>query len=216
MKPWFIGYAFRFSNSELKFNFFGSPFEILQKMKQANIDPKYAASHNSTEIGAHVVHKDGRVGTFSGGPNAPGITQLLETMAIKNWSAAGQVLSEYPTLLSSGDETGSVPLCINAALGQVEAVKFLIANGASVNGAGKLGMTPLHWAAVHNQPAVVEILLDAGADRSLRSWFFLNAPNLAHANRHIEILRLLAPESPEASIVKLNDIFRAMGCAVEK
>ncbi len=211
-KPCFIGFAFHFSSPELKFDFFGSPYEIVQQMKQANIDPMYAANHPAVEIRANLVHKDGRIGKFSGGPNAPGLMQLLDTTGEKKWDAARQVLDEYPTLLTNRDKTASVPLCINAALGQLETVEFLIANGAPVNGAGDLGMAPLHWAAVHNQPAIAKVLMDAGADRSLQNWFFLTPANLAHANCHIEVLQLLAPGNTDASKVRTEEILHAMGC----
>jgi hypothetical protein len=216
MKPWFVGWAFQFESKELKFDCFGSPFEILQQMKQANIEPKYAANHIATRISVRMVHKDGRVGSFPGGPNASGLVRLLDTTVAKNWDAARQVLEHYPTLLTADDEIASIPLSINSALGQSETVKFLIANGAPVNGAGKLGMTPLHWAAVHDHAALAKILLDAGADRSLRNWFFLTPANLSHANSHVEVLRLLAPRNTNASKVRLMDILHAMGCAPDK
>jgi hypothetical protein len=216
LKPWFIGYAFQFTSAQLKFDFFGSPFEILQQMKQANIEPKYAASHTTVQISTRSVHKDGRVGKFSGGPNAHGLMQLLDTTVAKKWDAAKQVLDQYPTLLTTEDETASIPLCINAALGQLETVEFLIANGAPVNGAGKLGMAPLHWAAVHNQPSIAKVLMNGGADFSLRNWFFLTPANLSYKNGHLEVLRLLAPGNTDASKVGIMDILHGMGCTANK
>lgn len=181
-------------------------------MKQASVDPARAANHVATQISVRMVHKDGRVGKFPGGPNIPGLMKLLDATVTGNWDVAAQVLRQYPTLLSAGDEIASVPLCLSTSLGQTEVVEFLIANGAAVNGAGELGMTPLHWAAVHNQPTIAKILLDAGADRFLQSWFVLTPANLAHANRHSEVLALLAPGNIDASKVTVDNILRAMGC----
>jgi hypothetical protein len=208
----FVGFALQFRNPQLNIDFFGSPYEIVQQMNQAKIEPKFAANHVDTEIGIRRVGKDGQVVKFCGGPNAQGLIQLLDTTAASQWVAARKVLEQCPTLLTNGDETASVPLCINAALGQLETVEFLISNGAPVNGAGDLGMAPLHWAAVYDQPAIARVLLNAGADRSLRNWFFLTPANLAHANGHIEVLRLLAPGNSDASKVEIEDILNLMGC----
>lgn len=209
----FVGWAFGFRSPKLGFDFFGSPLEIVQKLKQAGIDPAYAAHHVDVELRVAPVCKDGRIGKFSGGPNAPGVMRLLDAMVTKDWDEARRVLAEYPTLLSAADELASVPLCLNAALGQAETVKFLLVNGAAVNGAGKLGMTALHWAAVHGEAAIARMLVDAEADASARSWFFLTPANLAHANCRTEVLRLLAPgAAAEAARVRIEAVMEAMGC----
>jgi ankyrin repeat protein len=143
--------------------------------------------------------------------------QLMDTTVIKDWDAARKVLEQYPTLLTTGDENAPFPLCLTAALGQLDTVKFLIANGARVDGAGKFGMTPLHWAAVHNEPAVARILLDAGADQSLKSWFFLTSANLAHANSSIATFRTLVPRgvNTEDSRVRVTEMLKALGCSLK-
>jgi ankyrin repeat protein len=45
-------------------------------------------------------------------------------------------------------------------------------------------MTALHWAAAAGRLPVVEVLLSAGANPSLQSWFMLTAGQIADANRH--------------------------------
>jgi hypothetical protein len=214
-KPWFVGWAIFLKSLELNFDFFGSPLEVLHQMKQANIDPEFAVNHRSTQVKVAKVHKDGRVGHFPGGPNTRGLMELLDAIVIKDWEAARNVLAQYPTLLGTGDETASVPLCVTTATGQSEAVEFLITNGARVDCAGRLGMTPLHWAAVHNEITIAKMLLDAGADRSLQSWFFLTAANLAHANNSIATFRALVPKGvdPENFRVKVSDALKTLGCA---
>ena len=45
-----------------------------------------------------------------------------------------------------------------------ETVEYLLDCGADINHASpKLGMTPLHWAAFHGDPLLVQLLLDRGA-----------------------------------------------------
>ena len=56
---------------------------------------------------------------------------------------------------------------IAARLGNVEAVKLLLSNNASVNAVTKDRYTPLHIAAKEGYVDVVIALLDGGADATL-------------------------------------------------
>ena len=51
-----------------------------------------------------------------------------------------------------------------AASGDKDAVERFLAEGASVNARGEMGLTPLHIAAWHGHSEVVELLLERGAD----------------------------------------------------
>jgi len=55
------------------------------------------------------------------------------------------------------------PVAEAAQRGDVEAVRTLLRDGADPNGAQPDGMTALHWAAVHDQVEVAQVLLYAGA-----------------------------------------------------
>ena len=66
-------------------------------------------------------------------------------------------------------------------------IKGLLTKGADVNAREEDGRTPLHWAAWTNQnPEVIEVLLNAGADAKLKD----NAGKLpadhAAENEHIK------------------------------
>jgi len=60
--------------------------------------------------------------------------------------------------------------------GRVDAAKRLIQRGASVNGRGFFGATPLHWAIANGKLAMVEMLIEYGADLTLRDTTFNSPP----------------------------------------
>src|SRR6185437_7278456 len=60
------------------------------------------------------------------------------------------------------DQRGQTPLMIAAAFGSLDAMKFLIAEGASVKAESDAGITALHWCT--GDIDKVRLLLDQGAD----------------------------------------------------
>ncbi len=56
------------------------------------------------------------------------------------------------------------PVADAAMKGEMETVRSLLRDGADVNAAQGDGMTALHWAAVHNDVAMAELVLYAGAN----------------------------------------------------
>ena len=59
-------------------------------------------------------------------------------------------------------------LCAAAQFGSERALKALLAGGASVELKDTEGFTALHYAAMKNQVACIELLLDAGAELEVR------------------------------------------------
>jgi ankyrin repeat protein len=89
-------------------------------------------------------------------------------------------------------------LAINAAAAGPRAaarpdlVGLLIDRGSPVDGRGSSeGHTPLHEAAFNGDVALVRLLLDRGADRSLRSGDGQTAMEIARARGQVEVARLL-------------------------
>jgi uncharacterized protein len=89
-------------------------------------------------------------------------------------------------------------LAINAAaagprsVARPDLVGLLIDRGSPVDGRGSLkGHTPLHEAAFNGDVALVRLLLDRGADRSLRTGDGRTALEIAAARGRVEAARLL-------------------------
>ena len=60
-------------------------------------------------------------------------------------------------------KAGYTPLHVAAHFGQINMVKFLLANGVRVNVQNELGYSPLHQAAQQGHSQIVNLLLDANA-----------------------------------------------------
>jgi uncharacterized protein len=65
--------------------------------------------------------------------------------------------------------SGETPLMGAARSGNVDAAQQLLAKGAKTDVSGTRGQTPLMWAVAQKHPAVVKLLIDAGADVKARS-----------------------------------------------
>ena len=77
--------------------------------------------------------------------------------------------------------------------GKVEVAKaLLVFEGIEMNKARKNGATPLFTAAEEGYPAVVELLLAAGADRSAKDNEGSTALDVATRHGHVSIAALLS------------------------
>ena len=83
------------------------------------------------------------------------------------------------------------PLMIAAAHSHLNAVRFLIGSGASVNAVDKFGSTCLHYAARSGSFPIVHLLLAAGADAAVINKHGKTPADAAHSHRHTRIITLL-------------------------
>lgn len=109
-------------------------------------------------------------------------------------------------LLSKGANAagadGNAALTGAARRGDVALCKLLIERGADVKGGDRAGLTPLHQAAASNQPAIVRLLLDHGADPSAVNSFGGKVRHGEVALKNLTPLMLAAPYG-DVSVAKM-------------
>ena len=82
-----------------------------------------------------------------------------------------QMVWNNKNLLKEKDELQRSLLYLAARNGFFNVCEFLLKNGANVNEPQKDGSTPLHGAAFYNQDLIVQLLLEYGANTSIRNRF---------------------------------------------
>ena len=91
---------------------------------------------------------------------------LFTSLGLGDWQSASRIVDADPTALSKDGV-----LHLMAKRGNATAVKWLLDHGANPNALwnhwGAM-VTPLHLAALSNHPDVARVLLDAGADPTIR------------------------------------------------
>jgi ankyrin repeat protein len=157
-----------------------------------------AAFSGNSEIIARL-HKEGdRVDdkmSFLGlGP----VTPLLE-LATSHRTDSVRALLDAGGQVDEADDDGITVLSWAAIGNRVEMARLLIQRGADVNHVDKKGMTPLLYAASidFGNSAMIDLLLQSGAQTSARTKEGLTALDLARKYNHTHLLQSL--EGPRAS-----------------
>jgi uncharacterized protein len=120
----------------------------------------WAAHHSRLDIARALVAAKAAVDT----PNDFGVTPLLEASRSGD-AAMVELLLGAGADPSRAHPEGETPLLSAARSGSVPAVRLLLARGANVNAAEKFQQTTaLMWAAAEGHLAVVDLLIEAGAD----------------------------------------------------
>src|SRR3954452_25156049 len=104
-----------------------------------------------------------------------------------------ELLAEDPALVDAMSGDGFTPLHLAAFFGQTDAVRLLLARGATAdrNGTGWMTGTPLHAAASGSHAGVVRVLLEAGADPNNRQRHGYTPLHSAAANGDLASVELL-------------------------
>ena len=99
-------------------------------------------------------------------------------------------LSSNPKLFGGKTYEGLSPFVLAIQLGQVDAVKIMLDNGASATDLDESGFTPLYFAVLYNRYRVAKVLLDAGADVE-ETGKVLSTVHLVTSNGRPRMLQLL-------------------------
>jgi len=190
-----LGYALSVTNPTLGVQLFGSPKEILDELHSRKLDLTAIANHPETEIEATEVLKDSPRLSFSGGPHAETIIELLDAIRESDLQKAAAVLERDPAALAAGHSGAAVPLLGAVSARRTEIAELLLRAGARIDDGGEFEMTPLHWAAALGAADLAAVLIDAGADVQRQTWFYVTAGELATINGHDAVARLIADRS---------------------
>ena len=115
------------------------------------------------------------------------VEQILDRMSERIFPAE---LGQKPVKIDSQEADGDGVLH-NLLYGrEYYPVRTLIEAGADVNLVGNVGYTPLHVAAWRNHPEAIELLLNAGANRSARCEQGKTPLDIAEENDYREVARL--------------------------
>jgi ankyrin repeat protein len=113
---------------------------------------------------------------------------------------------EHIRLINVFDELSLTPLMRAAMGGHVEAVKLLLAAGAAVNAhdARRIGNTALNEVAGDGAFDIIEVLLEAGADPTIRGWMDLNALDRARSRRRSPAIYTMLESAAEKFRTRLK------------
>jgi ankyrin repeat protein len=115
----------------------------------------------------HAINNDEQLWTASGSGDLQALTALVTANA---------------ELVAAHDRFGKLPLHYAAEAGQIETVKFLIANGADIMAQDNRGWTALHHAVDNKQAKMMDLLIAHGAK--------VDAPNsMQWTPLHLAVLR---------------------------
>ena len=107
--------------------------------------------------------------------------------------------TDHRKLINVFDELSLTPLMRAAMCGHVEAVKLLLAAGADVNAHDNrlIGNTAINEVAGDGEFTMIEVLLEAGADPTIRGWMNLNALDRARSRTRSPAIYTMLEEAAE-------------------
>ena len=121
---------------------------------------------------------------------------LFEASALGLLDRVAGLAEAEPGLIGSYSHDGFTPLHLAAFFGHLEVARYLLgrdadANAVATNTTFAHGVTPLHSAIARGGPGIVRVLLDAGADVSLRNGVGRTPIFEAAFNGDVEAARML-------------------------
>ncbi|KAI8625558.1 ankyrin repeat-containing domain protein [Xylariaceae sp. FL1651] len=142
------------------------------------LPPAYEAPPPFDEsVGSDYINRNVAIASGSGSASASGKDKQYDgflSSLINPFKAATAALRPKP-------EPFVVPLCQAATVCNVPQMRFLLNNGANINGRNENGQTALICAVLAHQLDAIRFLLEAGADRGTRNAGRGGKPPLFHA-----------------------------------
>ncbi|WP_339939476.1 ankyrin repeat domain-containing protein [Undibacterium luofuense] len=133
----------------------------------------YLARHPKTDKEARASNGDTALMLAAFGGSLPAVKILVEAEAEVN-------------------QPGWTALHYGAASGSTEVVAYLLENHAYIDAEAPNGLTPLMMAVLFGKRAVVELLLEQGADAALRNQKGQTAMDLAKQNAREDLIEVLS------------------------
>ncbi len=167
-----------------------------------------AACDNNTELMEWVLDEEKEAieqslakGADINETNAYGWTPLMHAARVGN-------LDVFKLLLEKGadthlqDDNGRTALMKAILAGHLEIVKIiLLQNNIDVNTVDFMNRTALHWAVTRGRKEIAQLLLENGADTSIKTNDRLTAEMLAQKEGEVEIYHLLREKRGVKSVV---------------
>jgi ankyrin repeat protein len=121
--------------------------------------------------------------------------EALREAAVDSDKALADLLAEHPEYLALRDGVGETALHYLAIEIECDAVRRLAEAGSDVNARDDFGNTALHQAARLGSLAMIQLLLELGADRGIANStnetpFEIGIDNLAEAEKVVGRLRI--------------------------
>ena len=117
-------------------------------------------------------------------------------------------LSRSVSVDAVNPENGQTATIAAAEMGRLKAVEFLIAKGADLNVRTKYGgLSALHVAVQQRHKDIVQMLLEAGIDRDLKSLSGQTALQMASSLNLVEITKIIkGPTKPNLSALPKRSV----------
>ncbi len=112
------------------------------------------------------------------------VNSILDAAQRNDLAALSSCIDADPELVNAGDEKDFTLLHLAARDGNVQLATLLVNRGADIDTIdGEHRATPLGWAAFFGRVALVELLIDAGADPTLTNTHGLTARHCAEQGK---------------------------------
>lgn len=152
------------------------------------VTPLIAAAHaGNLKVVEFLIERGANVGAVDAGGKT-----ALHWAALRDHAEVVGVLIKSGADVNAVDDSKATSVSLAARTGSVDALKLLLSSDEiDLNTGDVLGVTPLMWATIRNQEAIVRLLLEVGVDATKVSESGLTAGDYAEFLGFTEVLKIL-------------------------